>query len=828
MKKFIQNLENLLQTITKNNLQIIIIGDFNINILDENSSKTKQFKDLLSTFNLKWLINSPTRISNISETAIDNIISNMDNINAQNVITSISDHYAQAVFIQDWLPECPLPLKKVRRKTNISNIEQLIYNLEQEQWDCLLTNIETNVKFTFFNDIFLRHLNNCCPLKTIIEKTHLKRNTWITRGIRKSSKTMKHLTKSLKQNYFNNDFVQFVQNYKRIYRKVLRAAKAYDINKKLKYSTNLSKTSWKIIKESNNKHMAKPIAIEENNEIFKEPKKISNIFNDFYLSVVDSIITSSKTTNMSKKYLHNDSKICSSMFILPVVEAEVLYTINQLKPKKSTDINGIAVFHLKKIASAIVKPLTILINDSFETGIFPDILKLSKVVPVFKKGNPYLTTNYRPVSLLPVLSKVYERLFLDRLLNFLDKFKIISNNQYGFRKDISSVEAIFKLVEKITTDLDSQHSVSSIFLDLSKAFDCVNHNILLQKLSNYGIRNVPLTWIKSYLQNREQCVEVSGELSEIKKIKHGVPQGSILGPVLFLIYVNETKSSLTHGNIIQYADDTTLSFSSNDSSQLEIQIHENLNNCVQFFNEHNLITNFEKSTYINFSTLVKSHLDLPTVMIDNFILKEVKSTKFLGLIVDNKLKWTDHINYISSKISKNIYILRNISRYCTSEVKLIAYYGLIYCYLSYGIIIWGKCPDNDFKRLFVLQKRALRVITRTPARQSCKPIFQELSVLTLPSIYLLETACFCRFKCDILRGNDIHNHDTRFNYNMRPTQHKLKLFENLPNQFGKRIINKLPNNIKFETNPNIFKNKLKNLLLSENVYSIQEFMNIQF
>ncbi len=280
-------------------------------------------------------------------------------------------------------------------------------------------------------------------------------------------------------------------------------------------------------------------------------------------------------------------------------------------------------------------------------------------------------------------------------------------------------------------------------MDLSKAFDCVDHLKLLKLLENCGIRGLPLQWVKSYLQNRTQQVQINNSVSDPIELTFGVPQGSILGPILFILYVNNLHSLIKKGHSVQYADDTTLTYSAQTLQELEIDSFQSTNLCVQFFEQLNLKTNVDKSKYIFFNISTNTNAKTPLVFLNNNLIEEVEHFNFLGVHLDRKLTWDHHIEHVCNKVSSGLFLLRNLSGYCSKDIIKMAYYGIIYPHLKYGTCLWGGCAQTKLKRVFTLQKYGIRILCSLKQRDSCRDAFKQLEILTFPSIYIYETIIFC-------------------------------------------------------------------------------------
>ena len=291
--------------------------------------------------------------------------------------------------------------------------------------------------------------------------------------------------------------------------------------------------------------------------VTSDPSDMSNIFNNFYIHVASSITkTISITPKSPLDYLTN--RTSNSLFLTPVTPLEVKDIIDALNPSKSVGPNSIPIKLLKIVGCSISPLLALLINHSFQSGIYPDTFKIAKVISLFKKGNPELPSNYRPISLLSIFSKKFEKLMYKRLYSFLEVHNILYSLQFGFQENHSIDHALVNLTESVKNTLDNKRLGCGIFIDLQRAFDTVNHKILLSKLEHYGIRGCALGRFRSYLPDRKQYVSVNGKSSSLLTVSCGVPQGSVLGPLLFLVYINDLPNASKKLTFYLFADDTNI------------------------------------------------------------------------------------------------------------------------------------------------------------------------------------------------------------------------------------------------------------------------------
>ena len=439
-----------------------------------------------------------------------------------------------------------------------------------------------------------------------------------------------------------------------------------------------------------------------NGVVLRDNWQIAERFNEYFSSVADSLDNNIPYSDTSPLSYITHNMQCS-FFCRPTDENEIVNIIQALK-NTATNINELPVRILKAVRNIIAIPLMNLINKSIREGIFPDVLKFAKVVPIFKGGDVQSVCNYRPIAILPTISKIFEKCMSGRILNFLLKFNLISEKQCGFLKGKSTEDAFLNLIEYVYNSLNSKHHCISLFIDLKKAFDTVNHDILLRKLQLYGVRGSTLSWKRSYLSNRKQCVCISGSFSSERVLNVGVPQGSILGPILFLLYINDLTKVSPLFNPILYADDTTLLASSTDYDELIIAINNELPKFYIWTLANRLSLNLDKTFAMLFSNCTHDvNNDLSLFFNDNRI-KFKTSGDFLGLIVDEEAKFADHAGFVCSKVSKAVGIMYKLREYVSSDVMVNLYYSLAYPYIIYGNLVWGGTYDVHLHPLIVMQK----------------------------------------------------------------------------------------------------------------------------
>jgi hypothetical protein len=617
-----------------------------------------------------------------------------------------------------------------------------------------------------------------------------------------------------------------VTNYTKRFKKIIHLTQKSQNKFTIKTAANKSKATWSVINEYQNTPKESIKKILFNDRILTHPYDIANTLNNYF---IDQINTTSKITcnnTYDIKYQSNSH----SIFMTPTNPHEVYKIILSLKNTNSVGYDGISTTVIKSSAEYLATPLSYIINISLSQGVFPDAFKLSIVRPIHKKGDVTNIKNYRPIALIPVLSKIFERVIYKTVYSFLEKYNILNPQQYGFRQGKSTNLAIFELLNLVTDSIDNRQNVCAIFMDLTKAFDYVDHGLLLHKLYHCGIRGVAYNLFESYLSNRVQQTAIKSiskqdliikeYLSKCRDVEYGVPQGTILGPLLFLLYINDMPKTIEYPMTL-FADDSTILIKCKNNLTYENDITATLINIIKWLDMNNLNINIDKTKIMHF----RQYTQTPNVNIryGNEIIEQVTSTKFLGINLDHQTNWLKHTSDLCTRINKYVFALKRLTKISDTETAVTAYNGYVASILRYGIIFWGNCTNK--LEVFKSQKKCIRAIRNLKRMDTCKPHFISLKILTVPSLYIFETAMFVRRNPHLfptfssLPTGRSRRHEHMLQSTTARTALKNKSFFCMAPQ----IYNKIPKKIK-ESNLTIFKKELFSLLVNKAYYTVVEFL----
>ena len=598
----------------------------------------------------------------------------------------------------------------------------------------------------------------------------------------------------------------------------LKIAKANYFHAEFAKCHGNGKKTWNIINRNINRcNKSKIISLKENDNLISN-ERVPSSFIDFFSNVANQLISKvAPSYNNPSKYLRNRNK--NSFAMGPIIKEEVELAISQLRSSNPLLTESAAI--LDYVKSAISPQLSEIFNLCICQGYFPNELKLGRITPIHKKGSKMSLSNYRPVCNLSPYSKIFEKIVFNRMSEFLTKYNIISDTQFGFRKGMGTDSALINFIDYVHRGQSKKHNVGAIFMDLSKAFDVMDHQLLKLKLDHYGFRGVFLEFLMSYLDKREYYVHVNGLDSDTKVVNVGVPQGSTLGPLLFLLFINDMKHCSSLLKFLQFADDTTIVLSSPDITELNEILEREGNKVLEWFSCNKLILNLEKTNCMLFSN--KRHKPYLNIKLFDQVIKQVNETTFLGVVIDDKLTWKSHIKHVSSKISKSIAILNFFRNIFPKPVLRMLYMSLIHCHLNYCNIVWGSAYKTVLDPLYKLQKKAVRLINGSKYLEHTEPIFRKLNILNIHMVFELNCLLFI-YKCTkmgkfqefsklLIKKSSIYGYSTRNNDQFRPPCSRLDIVKRSFFTTGINLWNIIDDEIKGCPNIFKFKNKVKINLL---------------
>ena len=820
----------------KNLKDIVICGDVNIDLLKTTShDESANYLDNMFENGLLPLINLPTRIGLRSASIIDHISTSIidDSYDAGIIISDISDHFP--VFYVKYFTDPKEKSNIVKKRSmNDNNKQEFISILQNNDWSNVLNNNNPETAFEHFFSFISDSFEKCFPEKFVTQRNQRNKSfnsPWMTTGLLESRKNKQKLfSKKMRKPCPEN--IQRFKDYNNLYTRLIRKAKHQYFNDKFLQFTNNSKKTWQTINEvlGRNKNVSDiPNTFISNENVLSSDFEIAEGFNKFFANIGPKLASNIPQSN--KQYAEFLSEPCNQNFVFANVNSNIVEAaLSKLKSKNSCGLDNISTNLLKFISPAIMRPMTHLFNLSFKTGYIPTCLKTAVIKPIFKNGHKENFTNYRPISLLSSFSKVMEKIAANQMMKYLNKYKLLYEHQYGFRSNHSTEQPVLHFIDKIYKALNESKFTLSIFIDLTKAFDTCNFDILLDKLNYYGFRGISNVWFKNYLTGRKQTTCIRGVNSSFEELQCGVPQGSILGPILFILLINDLPNASKFFSLL-YADDTTLQMTESDLQLLFSSANNELANISDWFRANKLTLNISKTKFILFRDKHQiSDLSNHNLFIDNKMIDRIgygcneESFKFVGLYLDEFLSWKFHIQHVYNKTASAVYTLSKVRTLLPNHIKYTIYNSLFRSHIEYGINCWGKAKSPEIKRIITHQKRACRHIDNVKYNAHTDKIFVKYRILRFHDLVDFNHACFMfKYVNDKLPNSfnelfsKLNNFERTLSFRtMDINKNPLKLF---PSFTLVKLWNSLSLDLKRSSSLNVFKQKF-NKKLFENYQTV--------
>lgn len=800
----------------------IITGDININLLG-NEDFIEEYKTLLSSFDFVSYINEATR--RVTGTCLDHFFvkndTSVEKVDSFIILDDSTDHDPVALIIdyQHRVTKQHTPMIK-----KYLDYKKLRNSLNNVDWEILyqINDIDEMVE-TFLNTLTY-HINNSTKSVKFKSKQKAKK-PWITRALLTSISIKNNLYKELQKDPHNEVLKSEYKVYKNGLNRLIQKSKKEFFKKIINNNKISSKNLWNCVNEICGKTQTETKITQINTDegnLITNKQAIANEFNRFYSTLGQKLANKIVTPT---EYHDSTTRVEQSMFLFHTTPSEIVQVIGTLKTKKAPGRDGIRAETLKEVADLISIPLARMINRCFDYGYFPKSFKIGLLKPLYKSGNELDPSNYRPITLISTLCKILEKTIKIRMLKFLNKHNIISERQFGFKEGKSTEDAICSLTTLIYDAIDKKIPALSIFVDLSKAFDTVCHSILLEKLEKYGLRGQIHDLLKSYLSGRQQQVSINETFSDLRVVTYGVPQGTVLGPLLFSIYVNSLLNLKLKGTVISFADDTAIFYKSDSWGSLKEMAESDFRVINEWFKYNRLTLNTQKTNYLLFTSYSSGLHELGNLIIDEKTeIPEAEKVKYLGIIIDRHLRWELQANNIIKKLRGLIGRFRFLSDFLDISHLKIIYYSLVQSQLSYGIMGWGGVYDCYLKKIEVVQKWILRIMYRKNITYPSNDLYRLSGVLDVRQL-------FCqKIFIHIYKNNEIlerinHSYFTRNRENAQIPKREKTIGQRCYTYLRAKLYNILPTDVRNSNNLKSFKIKLKFWLKETNRMMFHQIIN---
>ena len=735
------NITMLIQAASYRYNEVIVAGDFNIDLFKNTDVRlSKIFQDA----GLEQIVKCATRVFEGTETLIDHVYTTHPHriIDIKVPVYGLTDHYPVCFVHKAGRGKH----RKYRHETityrNFKHFcqEAFLNDLNTAPWSLLDVFHDVNEKLDTWNSLFMSIVDQHAPIVTRRVKNK-ELNEWMTPEIMEQIRIRDQLKSRGKHDIPARTMYKQTRNH---VVRLIASAKSNYFKQKIMENKHDVKNLWKILKRVAPTKPTKksPAYIEVDGTQISKPEEMANAFNQYFTSIsaptTSDNVDSTEFETLLSEFTESRSFNTPPLFVIPPITGSIVeQDLRTISLNKATGLDGISIRLLKSALPAISPSLENINNASISSGIFPDAFKKAKVTPVHKKESTHQRGNFHPISVLPILSKPLERHVSLAFHEHLKTNKLLYINQSAYRANHSCETALLNITDKWLKEMDDSKLVGTVFMDLSKAFDLVNHDVLRSKLAKYHLSPKALEWFTSYLSNRSQRCFISGSLSSPLELKLGVPQGSILGPTLFSIYINDLPLALKKAEVDIYADDTTIWSSGNTCEEIQLKLQDTLDSAGKWFKANGMMPNTTKTKQLLIGTAQKlSHADKDSLdlLLNNTRLDEATDEKILGVKIDKHLKWDQHIDYLINKLNSRICLLKRAKGYLTLHCRKMLYNAIIKPILEYCCTVWGNCSKENLIRLLRIQKRCARLILDAKFSDNSVKLFTKLGWLPIDDI----------------------------------------------------------------------------------------------
>lgn len=806
-----------LEEILASNKNCIILGDINIDIL-KNNTQTKNYKDIIIS-NGYHIINKikkkyATRIANNTKTIIDHAITDLYNYKHHLLINShnFTDH--ESLTLQIKIEKFKSASNKISYK-QVTNIRKF-----SNEFVSATDNINLNTtNFTQYHEMMSNAIKNNTQTKTIKTKYNNKL-PYINNEIKVKIELRNKLYVIYKKNVDNNIIKnQFIKIRNTITKEIRKARKNYD-KKQLTKCNGDNRKIWNFLnncvynRQENNK--TNPLLMQKADKTnTTDLKEMCEILNSNFISAGNLFLNDCQIiTNEPLIINFRPMQPSITYFSFNLIDKIKVYnTIYKLKENTAPGYDLITVKIIKHFIPTHIEQYTKYINNIILTSKFPNELKIAKILPIYKSGNKELPENYRPIAILPSFAKIIESIIYDQFMTFLKDTAFFNKNQYGFISESGTLTAGINLIQCIQESLDKNKHTATLFVDLRKAFETVQHEILITKLQKININYDAIALIKDFLNNRKQQVYINNTNSKIKNIKCGVPQGSKLAALFYIIFINDIFETRFHGNIQLYADDIAITYSCNSVDILKTKMQDDIFKLKTYLDKNKLIINVKKTNYIIYRARDTVNF---TLFYDNQLINKTNVVKYLGLIINEKLNWNNHLESISNQITPFIGAIKRIAYRLPVNLLKNLYFAFIQSKLSYMIPIWGTCPKYKLNKLKTLQNKAIKIVLKKPRLTPTTELYNDMFTPISNILFYNQCLYIYQTKNEMMRSNieyrtntEVHGYRTRNGNNLHTKLTRSNTGANSVANAAIKEFNKLIEDIRSERNINKFKIKLK-------------------